>query len=142
MRLAGYSCHKKGNSIMPRKITNMSRAINTRARLHQPGIYTGSRAVMANLLSIINIGVTNGKPRMAISAEFCCARAAIADKNVNTAERLRLPVKVMMTKRPLCASGQPSIRQKSARLTILITNMRIMLYSIFAIRNVDGFTSV
>ena len=64
---------------------------STPASCHQPAWYTGIMALVASLLSIMSTGVITGKPRMAMSAAFWPALAAMADRKVKTVERAVLP---------------------------------------------------
>ena len=84
------SFHRNGNRITASIITRTSSiTINNKVEAAIPVL--SLKTVFANCINSINWGIMIGKPSIAIIAAFCCALAAIAERNVNTRLRLHPP---------------------------------------------------
>lgn len=105
-----YSFHKKGNKIRLKPMISIFNKIKIINNPHQPLTTTVFMVFSANLLNINKIGATIGKPKIAINEAFCWAFAAIADKKVNTIERLVPPKAANAVNNKLFAKGEPKSR--------------------------------
>ena len=93
---------------------------------------TSANEITDNRISSMICGMINGNPRIAIMAAFCCARAAIAARNVNTRLRLKAPRHTMPANCHGCNNTSPNNNLNSTRLTRLITIMSTALKNNFA----------
>lgn len=75
----------------------ISNNTNAKKKLHQPVTYTLWKNGFDKSESKISWGMTNGKPKMAMSAELPPALLAIADNIVNKIDKL-IPPKSTMPK--------------------------------------------
>ena len=109
-----------------------SNATSTAIIQPNPPWRTEANATLDILLNKNNCGITNGKPRIAISAALCCARAAIAARKVKTRLRLTPPsqlIPMKVQRHP--ASDHPSISTNNPRLSRLISSISSALNNNF-----------
>ena len=81
--------------MIARATTKISRPASNSTICSRPPCITSEKTILDIFISSINCGIISGNPIMAISAAFCCALAAMADKKVNTRLRLMPPSTVM-----------------------------------------------
>ena len=72
-------------------ITSTSSPTSTALIIQKPPCMASENAAFEMRINKRICGMMSGKPRIAIIAAFCFARAAIADKKVNTRLRLMPP---------------------------------------------------
>ena len=117
---------------MSDKATIITSKPNSTATIHpNPPCNTSANAIFDILFNNSNWGITSGKPRIAISAALCCARAAIAARKVKTRLRLTLPSQLIRTNRAGSGIGSPNISTNSPRLNRLINNINKALNNNF-----------
>ena len=117
-------------------ITNISNpTINIDNSKTAPWLNTSPNATLDNLISKSNCGTINGKPSIAINAAFCCALAAIADSKVKTKLKLIPPKHTIPKKASVLFNGFFNKRKNNPRLSTLINNIKIILYSNLAMMN-------
>ena len=120
------SFHKNGKRIIESKIT--SKSIATSMSTGVSAIDPISVKVVADIfMSIISCGIISGKPKMAMMAAFCCALAAMAAKKVNTRLRLNPPNNTKPTNGKKRIIGLPKNMEKTKKLKLLMSNMRMAL---------------
>jgi hypothetical protein len=99
-------------------------------------------SVKTPLESFINniiCGIISGNPNIAMIAAFCCALAAMAERNVNTKLRLHPPIKTRPMNCHIFSIGLPRKRVKRIILIKLINNISIELNTSFANTKSLGF---
>lgn len=122
-----YSFHKKGNRITANTIIKTSSPSNINNNPDQPSCMTAASEVMLSLLNIINKGTAMGKPNIAINAAFWRACAAMADKKVNSNDKLMPPTQEIMMNLSGLIKGAPNNKLNNARLRSVMTNIMITL---------------
>ncbi len=120
-------------------ITIISKPISSKNICNNaPSLNTSPKADFESFINSISCGIINGKPRIAITAAFCWALAAIAAIKVNTRLRLIPPIKAMPAKRRSCITGFPNKILKSNKLTKIMMHITSVLYMSFAIIKITG----
>lgn len=94
-----------------------SNAASTTIIHPNPPCNTEANAILEILFNKSSCGITNGKPRIAISAALCCARAAIAARKVKTRLRLMPPKQLITKKTTASGIGSPNISTNKTRLS-------------------------
>ena len=74
-------------------------------------------------ISMINCGIINGKPSIAMIAAFCCAFAAIAARKLNTRLRPQPPKNTRPKKVRNFSTGLPRNNTNNSKLNELITSI-------------------
>ena len=108
---------------MAKVIINTSNPTKEYTSWFQPSITTSLKAGMDIFINNNTCGIIIGKPNIAIKAADCCALAAMAARKVKTKLRLAPPNSVIHKNVPILFTGLPKSIEKSANVTILITNI-------------------
>ena len=85
------------------------------------------KAIFAIFINIINCGIINGNPSIAMMAEGCCALEAMAAKKLNTKLKLIPPKQLMPKNNQACCKGLPSNTVNNNKLIPLISVMSKLL---------------
>ena len=85
------------------------------------------KAIFAIFINIINCGIINGNPSIAMMAEGCCALEAMAAKKLNTKLKLIPPKQLMPKNNQACCKGLPSNTVNNNKLSPLISVMSKLL---------------
>lgn len=122
------SFQRNGNNITASNIIIMSSATSNSTVVNEM-VRTGLNAAAESFINNNNWGMMRGNPRIAMMAAFCCARAAIAARNVKIKLRLQPPSNTRPIKEPAFCIGLPRKSVKSSRLSRLMTSMSSELKS-------------
>lgn len=99
-------------------------------------------AVAVNFTKRIRIGITTGKPIIAIKVAPLFALLAIAEIKVNVIEKPKLPSASVVIKSGISLTGCPATTPNTPKVNKQSTVKSKKLYIILEIKIADGFASV